>query len=375
MCVQKTRSAKLLWALEEGSNSRSLEYVRQSVDWLQRLGFQCPNWAALRAGARPLTPEELGEDEDPVPFKHGWQFHATKHVLKQEHGSLMVQLPANQQALLRSQSGTGAGSWLIAIPTSDWLTLPDSLFFSALRRRLFLAMLMAADSCEACGHALDQWGHHSLACTKPSWLKCRATGLEKAWVQVLSEAGASARHRPLLRDLAVPGVLDTDSRQLDVVAGGLAVHGGRTIVGDATLRSPLSGTSEPHGAAATIDGATFPQARRDKASTYPELAVESARHKFLVLGSEVGGRFSVECIDLVRQMVRVKCGHLEGQERKVVRMLYHRRWWSILSLATQRTVAMNLLGGAWSPSFKVAAADEEELLCAPVVPPESSRLC
>ena len=77
------------------------------------------------------------------------------------------------------------------------------------------------------------------------------------------------------------------------------MYGSRTIVGDATVRSPLSGTGEPQGAAATIDGATFPQARRDKASTYPELAAESARHKFLVLGSKIGGRFSAECIYLV----------------------------------------------------------------------------
>ena len=73
-------------------------------------------------------------------------------------------------------------------------------------------------------------------------------------MQVLSEAGANAQHRPLLRDLAVPGVLDTDSRQLDLVAGGLSLFGGRTIVGDATLRSPVSGRGVPHGQTATQGG-------------------------------------------------------------------------------------------------------------------------
>ena len=60
-------------------------------------------------------------------------------------------------------------------------------------------------------------------------------------MQILNEAGANARHRPLLRDLAVPGVQDSDTRQLDIVAGGLPLYGGRMIVGDATLLSLLFG--------------------------------------------------------------------------------------------------------------------------------------
>ena len=124
------------------------------------------------------------------------------------------------------------------------------------------------------------------------------------------------------------------------VAGSLSLYGGRTIVGDATLRSPLSGTGTPHGVAATTDGATFPQARRDKATTYPELATENARHKFLVLGTEIGGRFSIECIDLVRKLVTTKCGHLEGPEHKLLQLSYHHQWWGILPTSAQRTVPL-----------------------------------
>jgi len=168
--------------------------------------------------------------------------------------------------------------------------------------------------------------------------------------------------------------MDTDSRQLDIIAGGLSLYGGRTIVGDATLRSPLSGAGMPHGAAATVDGATFPAARRDKADAYPELVAESARHKFLVLASEVGGRFSEECIELVNKLLHAKCGHTQGQERKLLKLIYHRRWWAILSTAVQRAVALNLLGGDWAPTCEFVLPCEEELLCAAVVPPESTRM-
>ena len=233
---------------------------------------------------------------------------------------------------------------------------------------------LAAAKCKFCGNEADRWGHHALACTRSGWLKRRATGLEKAWVQVLSEAGAAAHHRPLLRDLAIPGVLDTDSRQLDILAGGLSLFGGRTIVGDATLRSPLSGAGIPHGAAATVDGATFPPARRDKADTYPELVAPSARHKFMVLASEVGGRFSEECIELVTKLLNAKCGHLSGQTRKLFKLVYHRRWWAILSMAVQRAVALNLLGGDWAPTCEFVHPGEEELLCVAVQPPEITRM-
>ena len=131
---------------------------------------------------------------------------------------------------------------------------------------------------------------------------------------------------------------------------------------------------EPHGAAATIDGATFPQARRDKAGAYPELVQDSSCHKFIVLGSEVGGRFSHECVDLVRQLINNKAQHLGDIDTKAFRLIYARRWWGILSVAVQRAVASNLLGGNWMPSIPLSPPSMEELLCATVVPPATSRM-
>ena len=193
-------------------------------------------------------------------------------------------------------------------------------------------------------------------------------------MQVLREAGAAASHRPMLRDLAIPGVVDTDTRQLDILAGGLSIYGGRTIVGDATLRSPISGGGEAHAHAATTNGATFLGARRDKADAYPELVVPSARHKFLVLASEVGGRFFEECVHLVRQLVSNKAHNLNDSDTKLFRLMYTRRWWGILSVAVQRAVAANLLGGDWAPACGWYEPSEEELLTTCTIPPPDSRL-
>ena len=182
------------------------------MEFLHTAGFSCPSWEARKNGARPVSPELVGVEPDPAHFKHGWQFHATRKVLEHEHSNLLTRLAPGQQAMLRSQAGTGAGDWLLAIPSCDAFPLPDNLYLLVLRRRLFLELPLAGSTCKACSEPLDALGHHLLSCTRSGWLKRRATGLEKAWVQVLSEAGANAQHRPLLRDLAVPGVLDTDSR-------------------------------------------------------------------------------------------------------------------------------------------------------------------
>ena len=121
------------------------------------------------------------------------------------------------------------------------------------------------------------------------------------------------------------------------------------------LRSPVTGMGLSHGGAqvgaATTDGFIFDQARKDKASAYPELASDTARHEFLVLGNEVGGRFSKECVDLVKQLAILKTQSAPAGGSKVLKLIYFRRWWGILSVAVQRAVAMDLLGGDRAPAM------------------------
>ena len=102
-------------------------------------------------------------------------------------------------------------------------------------------------------------------------IKRRALLPELAWVQICSEAGGAVKHRPLLRSLAIPAVPPDDGRELDLVVGRLPVYGGKTIIGDVTLRSPLSGEGAPRFNAHREAGATFHNARLDKANAYPEL--------------------------------------------------------------------------------------------------------
>ena len=335
-----------------------------AADFAEAVGFARPSWEALAAGQRPPPPPEEDAEGDPGQWQHGWQFYACSALEARAAADLHAGVPDWVQALLRAQGGCGAGAWLLTVPTCFALTLEPALFLLALRRRLFLPLPSGPDHCPGCGATLDEWGHHALACPRTGWLKRRATGLEQAWVQVCREAGAAAAHRPLLRDLAVPGILPSDTRQLDVVAGGLPLYGGRTIVGDATLRSPLSGAGCARFGAATQDGATFPRAREDKAATYWELLTEAARARvvFLTLASEVGGRFSAEAVDLVRQLARHRASEQPPPLRRSFHVILWRRWWGMLSIAVQRAVACNLQGSAWPLVRAFPLPDLEELL-------------
>ena len=105
-------------------------------------------------------------------------------------------------------------------------------------------------------------------------IKRRALLPELAWVQICTEAGGCVKHRPLLNTLAVPGVSPHDGRELDLVVGRLAFYGGKTVIGDVTLRSPLSMEGQPKNYAEVEPGSTFHGARLNKNGAYPELVGE-----------------------------------------------------------------------------------------------------
>jgi len=141
------------------------------------------------------------------------------------------------------------------------------------------------------------------------------------------------------------------------------------------LRSPLTGNGIPYGGAATTYGFIFVRARRNKADTYPELVRESACHNFLLSSTEIGRFVSEECVDLVRKLVDFKARGVSVDDSQLFKLIYWRRWWGILSMATQRAVAMNLLGGDWAPTIAFHTPSNEELLCTTIPAPSESRMC
>ena len=76
---------------------------------------------------------------------------------------------------------------------------------------------------------------------------------------------------------------------------------------------------------------------------------------------------------MVKMLINFKAQNLSDGDARAFKMVYFRRWWGILSIAVQRAVALNLLGGDWTPSIAMVEPSEEELLCTTIVPPLESR--
>ena len=113
---------------------------------------------------------------------------------------------------------------------------------------------------------------------------------------------------------------------------------------DATLVSPLTTTGHPHPCA--VDGAVLQVTERRKRCTYPELA-RGGPQKLVVLGSEIGGRWSTAAQYSVRELVRLRALRAPPAVRAAASSGWARHWWGAFSVAVQLAVASTALGRAW----------------------------
>ena len=97
----------------------------------------------------------------------------------------------------------------------------------------------------------------------------------------------------------------------------------------------------PHRNAADNDGVAIERLERDKRRTYPEL-VGSNRLRLTTLACETGGRWSKECTDTVRRLAKAKARHAREDQQAKLAAAYASRWWSLLSIAAQNSLAASL---------------------------------
>ena len=262
----------------------------EAANILDQEGFDSrPSWTAVAEGLRPPPlPLHTGVDER-TP---GWQYFAASTRESYARRALLLSRSRSARAMLRSQSGPGASLFLAAAPTSAETTLSAELFQVAVRRRLRWPLPLTVASCEGCGRPIDEHGDHLSACMRSGRPQIRAGAVEAVVAQICKEAGARVRHNVLVRDLNV-AVHASDERRLEIVCNGLPVMGGSQLAIDVTLRSSPTRDGLPRGDAAWKDGAIAEGARATKETKYPEL-VSSGRCRLVVLGIELGGRFSQE---------------------------------------------------------------------------------
>ena len=149
----------------------------------------------------------------------------------------------------------------------------------------------------------------------------------------------------MLRDTTLPGIAPADRRQLEIIATGLPLARGVPLGCDVTLVSPLHTNGSPWRGADTQHSVAIERGERDKAATYPEL-VNSDQVLLRTLACEVGGRWSTECLRTVRELASAKARAAPAHLRQAARSAWQSRWWALLSVAVQDSLAATLVEDA-----------------------------
>ena len=212
-----------------------------------------------------------------------------------------------------------------------------------LRLRLHYKLPLGPKRCNgrSCRARLDAYGRHWSACSRSGRLRLRCKPLERTWARVFREAGARVQTDVLLRNTDLPGLAANDGRMLEIIATGLPLHRGVPLGVDSTMGAPLHANGLPHTNAADTDGVAIARLESRKRTTYPEL-VNSSRLRLTTLACETGGRWSKACVTMVRQLAKVKARNAREEQQAALTAAYANRWWSLLSVAAQNSLAASL---------------------------------
>ena len=175
-------------------------------------------------------------------------------------------------------------------------------------------------------------------------MNSRHTWLCTAWRQVFGEAGGQVPDRNIeriLRTTNIP-IASNNQRRLDLVVPGLAVYEGQPLFCDVTVVSPLSGHGRARAGTSNRGGRLLQDAERDNNNTYAEVT-SSGLGKLLCLGVETFGRWGSDCIQLVPLLAREHSRGLHPRIRRGCMLGFQRRWWGILGIALQTSVAEMIL--------------------------------
>ena len=133
-----------------------------------------------------------------------------------------------------------------------------------------------------------------------------------------------------------------DQRRLDLIVPGLNVYEGLPLFCDATIVSSLTGCGRARPGTSNRGGRLLEDAERDNNRIYWEV-VSTGLGKLLCLGAETYGRWSIDCIQLVPLLAREHSRGLYPQIRRGSQLSFQRRWWGVLGIVLQISVAEMVL--------------------------------
>ena len=273
----------------------------------------------------------------------------------------MTTMSGSERALIRSQSGPGAGVSLSATPSNNHNRIESHLFRVLLQRRLRLRLPLSSRFCR-CGRPFEAFGHHRAACSRTGELGRRGFALESVGARMCRKAGGRVATNDMVRDLDIAAPDPRAGSLLEIVVDGLPLFGGAQFAVDTTLVFPLhcDGTFTP--GAANSDCAALARARRRKERTYPELVQPRARARLVVLAGEVPGRSSDETRRFIGLLARARARNETKLNRRRVEQGWRLRSWTMLSCAAAKAFAASLLGMRSSRGFDGVSPPSDEVV-------------
>ena len=104
----------------------------------------------------------------------------------------------------------------------------------------------------------------------------------------------------------------------------------------------MNSLGAPHGRAAVEDGFVLRRANDDKHSKYRDIS-ESRVAELIVLARETGGRWNRDALNLIDQLSQYKVAATPPLLRRAAQAAWANRWWAMLAVATQDSLAASIL--------------------------------
>ena len=171
----------------------------------------------------------------------------------------------------------------------------------------------------------------------------RGFSLESAAARVCREAGRRVTTNVRVQDMDLLPLRHLDNRRLEVVVDGLPLFRGAQLAIDTTMVSAVRSDGTARRQCATTSGAALDQARRRQERTCPELAQPHGRARLVVLGCEVGGRWSEESRQFLAGLAATKARSEPEVMRKSTMHSWLRRWSTLMACTTASSFALSLL--------------------------------
>ena len=330
----------IIRAIHTEHEAPSVQAIVISQRSVEADGFVCPSWEDLATGEVSASSEE---DEDPNQPSESWQSKAARKVEARSFARLLGTLTDPQKALLWSQGGPLASVPFISMPIDRVSRIDSQSSRLLFLRRLRQPLPLIVRSCR-CGRLLDCLGHHRSACPVAGVLGRRGFPLENVAARICREAGGRVRTNVFVRDLDLPVFNNVDERRLEVFVDGFPLFRGAQLAIDTTLVCPLTreGVAKPRWATEN-GGASLVRACTLKERRYPEVAGAEGRARLVVLGGEVGGRFSDETAHFLRSLASAKVRGMSELLKGRAHAALMRRWSSLLGCTAARSYALSLL--------------------------------